>query len=856
MKNITFLYILVIAFLNAGISAMAQQPGGVPGSIVWLKADAGVTGNPTVTQWGDQSGNSMNGTAINGPTLTTDANNFNPAITFDRTNSAYIDLPDGFADFTGGLSAYVVAKPTNKGSYERFFDFGIGQANANILMYRYGTGSNLMYSVLYGATPDAVTVFNGIVDGSNSIYSVTQAGGTSGAKVVPSIFISGQDKNNTDDTYIPQNVTRVDNFIGKSNWGVIDDYYSGEFSEVIFYKTENSPTDRKKIESYLALKYGLTLDNSVASYLNSSGTAVYTYTGGYENDVVGIAYDLAGGLDQRVSKSEKAGTILTLATDADFTNVNGGTRTQLINGQYLVMANNGGATATQTTEMDASIYLSRIGREWRAENTGNVGAIHLKFNGFDDSYVLISDADGNFSSGATVVGVLNASGEINTTITDGMYYTLGTIPSPGGVTGAALWVSGDKGTSTTVDGATITTWNNNYGTDNDASGTGTPTYENDAASLYNFNPTVNFDASSNEYFAVNSDGPAGGTEGFQYFMVMNPNSATTMNLVPGLSAGSSALILNAGKPAVHKNGIGDVVTSSTTVTASKSQIVSAGRTGNSFNVGINGLTTATSVNAIGFNAASQYAISGPGTGFLGSIGEVIIYKGAITPPEEDKINSYLAIKYGITLDQTTAQDYVARDGSKLWDKDTAASYKHDIFGIAKDLNSALNQQISKSINSDAFFILSTDTNFTNTNGTHTDTLENLEAVMLSNNNGSFSRQTTEICQCAGHERIGREWLMQVSGTTPDVNLAFDKADLTVSENEEVYLLISTTGNFSNNLLSFHKMELNANDKYTTVLPTNTDNVYLTIGIVDKNKTRLRHGKRFIFQQLLKPVDNE
>lgn len=199
---------------------------------------------------------------------------------------------------------------------------------------------------------------------------------------------------------------------------------------------------------------------------------------------------------------------------------------------------------------------------------------------------------------------------------------------------------------------------------------------------------------------------------------------------------------------------------------------------------------------------------------------------------------------------------MASDGSKLWDKDIAASYKHDIFGIAKDLNSALNQQISESINSDAFFILSTDTNFTNTNGTHADTLENLEAVMLSNNNGSFSRQTTEICQCAGHERIGREWLMQVSGTTPDVNLAFDKADLTVSENEEVYLLISITGNFSNNLLSFHKMELNANNKYTTVLPTNTDNVYLSIGIVDKNKTRLRHGKRFIFQQLLKPVDNE
>src|SRR5690606_15998488 len=53
-------------------------------------------------------------------------------------------------------------------------------------------------------------------------------------------------------------------------------------------------------------------------------------------------------------------------------------------------------------------------------------------------------------------------------------------------------------------------------------------------------------------------------------------------------------------------------------------------------------------------------------GFTGSIGELIIYgNGTITAAERNKVDAYLAIKYGVTLNSsnnyTTSQDIVVWD---------------------------------------------------------------------------------------------------------------------------------------------------------------------------------------------------
>lgn len=61
-------------------------------------------------------------------------------------------------------------------------------------------------------------------------------------------------------------------------------------------------------------------------------------TSTYSNDIFGIGKDMPSSLDQKVSRSVNNGTILTLATDDDFTTANTSTgRTSLTDGQFLVI---------------------------------------------------------------------------------------------------------------------------------------------------------------------------------------------------------------------------------------------------------------------------------------------------------------------------------------------------------------------------------------------------------------------------------------------------------------------------------------------------------------------------------------
>ncbi|NNK74002.1 MAG: choice-of-anchor D domain-containing protein [Flavobacteriaceae bacterium] len=67
--------------------------------------------------------------------------------------------------------------------------------------------------------------------------------------------------------------------------------------------------------------------------------------------------------------------------------------------------------------------------------------------------------------------------------------------------------------------------------------------------------------------------------------------------------------------------------------------------------------------------------------------------------ERNRISSYLAVKYGITLGVNgISQDYVNSQGNVIWDQSANAGFNYDIAGIGRDDNSALLQKQSSSIN--------------------------------------------------------------------------------------------------------------------------------------------------------------
>ena len=376
-------------------------PGGVDSNLLfWAKADSGGTA------WTDQSGNGVtittNGTVNTGSLL-----NFNPTNAFDGTGhyETNLSINAGTHPDLAVISVYVpdvdnAGSPwgEDNGGWDRFIlDSG---GSPSIL--------NSMVSTGTGSLPDVDNLF--VANQANISTVVFDEDVADGS----SVQVNGLQETSFTSNHGPE----TSNVLEIGALGVNNYRFDGRIAETIVYnQLLSSADDLKQIESYLAIKYGITLDSSFGSYLDSNGAAVYTFDGTYENDVTGIGKDNNSSLDQRISKSVNSGSILTISTDTDFTSANSSHTDGLTDGQYLIAANNGGDTSLNASE--------QLNRQWRVENTGSVGAVNLKFDGFDSTYALVTNTDNDFSTPNTLVGYLNASGEISgVTLADNTYFTL------------------------------------------------------------------------------------------------------------------------------------------------------------------------------------------------------------------------------------------------------------------------------------------------------------------------------------------------------------------------------------------------------------------------------------------------
>ena len=172
------------------------------------------------------------------------------------------------------------------------------------------------------------------------------------------------------------------------------------------------------VESYLAIKYGITLPGD---YLATDGSTIWDATAGgglYQNDIIVIGRDDAELLYQKQSHTKDDSLQVFVDVLAADNNSNVGTITNDIS--YLVIGHNGGKLLGQTTELPSGIY-SRFTREWKITNTNFDDDFSLEFEweefgAFDINDIrLLVDADGDFSN-ATVLSTA-----------DGLTFTVGSI---------------------------------------------------------------------------------------------------------------------------------------------------------------------------------------------------------------------------------------------------------------------------------------------------------------------------------------------------------------------------------------------------------------------------------------------
>ncbi|RXM60091.1 hypothetical protein BOQ60_23960, partial [Chryseobacterium sp. CH1] len=147
-------------------------------------------------------------------------------------------------------------------------------------------------------------------------------------------------------------------------------------------------------------------------------------------------------------------------------------------------------------------------------------------------------------------------------------------------------------------------------------------------------------------------------------------------------------------------------------------------------------------------------------GFAGRTPEIAYYNVSLSAQDRDKVDSYFAIKYGITLVQP--QNYINSDAAVVWNSSVNTAFNNNIFGIGRDISGALDQKISHSINDNSILTASTVNDFTSPNSTVTRTSLADKGFMMFGDNNINTGTTPVSCTCFGNgtERINKTWLVQ------------------------------------------------------------------------------------------------
>jgi pimeloyl-ACP methyl ester carboxylesterase len=455
-------------------------PGGIGTNLLlWSRAgNVKAVDNSLLGQWLNEDVNSSSlqqVSTVNQPVYKNNAAeniNFNPIISFTATGTQRMQVTNGFVGNTTHTAAhaFMVMKSNNitQGSTV------LNEAGAS------STGVQVSLSTTGNIT---------WIAGSNSTNSITVNQNEANKPILWSFSkdnVNNTASNNKQDIRkngitIGTNNT-AGTFTGNSSFftlgstSTLTGLFDGKVAEVVYYIDANiNAVAQNKIESYLALKYGITLgsNSALTNYTSSTGTVFWTASTPYQNDIFGIGTDSASNLVQIKSNSANSGS-----GDGTGQSTKGNlvltTNTVLNNNQFLLIGNDAGSFANHVIlPGEAPLVLQgaiRVTRKWRADNTGSVGAVDISFDttglalsggALLSNYTLLvdNDGDGNLNTGTlTYNHATSMNGKkmlfAGVTMPDNAIFFIITTPSPNASL-PAVWVSF---TAEAVNGDAVLNW--------------------------------------------------------------------------------------------------------------------------------------------------------------------------------------------------------------------------------------------------------------------------------------------------------------------------------------------------------------------------------------------------------------
>ena len=847
-------------YFCTSIGHAQSSPGNVSTNLqLWLKADAGVTGIAPVTAWANQTGSTVDAIQVgDAPDLRTDQVNFNPALDFNGGND-YLQLTGGLlgTNTHHDIWVYSVSKADalNNGTLlresavnGRLAVLNPWGGNSYIFTggsnYRTAAGAN---TIEYNMWTHGSSTGTGTPSGMRK--SISRDGSFLGAGSNTTSFVTG----NGSDLLIGAG---WDNGLGTSN------NINAKVAELIVYNSVPTPLEQERIQTYLAIKYGITKNSAdngstaedEADYFASDGTTVlwdYSQNTPYHNDVTGIGRDDATALDQPKSKSSNNATIVTIDKGGTFTS----------DQDFIVWGNNA-ATGTSTA---VSAYDVRSNKIWKVALTGTPGAVSFSIDlsgiGFDllnssaADFALLLDTDADFTSGALAHstgaalndGILSFT---NVSFSDGNFFSIAgpiAAEAPGNVsTNLQLWFKADAGVTGI---APVTAWANQTGSTVDAIQVGdAPDLRTDQV---NFNPALDFNG-GNDYLQLT--GGLLGTNTHHDIWVYSVSKADALN--NGTLLRESAVN---GRLAVLNPWGGN----SYIFTGGSNYRTAAGANTIEYNMWTHGSSTGTGTPSgmrksisrdgsfLGAGSNTTSFVTGNGSDLLigagwdnglgtsnninAKVAELIVYNSVPTPLEQERIQTYLAIKYGITKNSadngSTAEDeadYFASDGTTvLWDYSQNTPYHNDVTGIGRDDATALDQPKSKSSNNATIVTIDKGGTFTS----------DQDFIVWGNNAATGIR--SYINSSIYTKYTNKVWKTEVSGTPGNVTLSIDITDLgfdlpngTVAD---FAVLIDTDADFTTGALEYTTGATLTNGvlSFTEVDFTNSKNMFFAIAMTQK-----------------------
>ncbi|MEK3705464.1 S-layer homology domain-containing protein [Paenibacillus sp. FSL R7-0198] len=423
--------LLLSTFISSiGSERVSAASGPVPGGtglepVLWLKADSDAdTVEGLLTDWKDQSANDVGFDLVipagkTAPSYNPGGINFNPSVNFNN--------PTGGGHYSSAVKL-VGDKPIK---------FQSGYA-----VYKYNNGGALV-----GATTPTGT--NGVIimggygnrfasgNGVDGIYDYFNPVDKSRAQIVNFDIVSTTSHTARVDGAV-SSFTQVRNFgeinftpvIGATNGGNATYNWGGlvaDVAEIILYDNQTA-MDASKIESYLAIKYGITLNNGASSYLSTNGSEVWTVDSKYKHNIAGIGKDEAQGLNQKQSLSINAGVPQVAIGVNRLATTNTDNPSVLTDQQYFVWADNGlSLTYDQPINKPGQYHAQRV---WKVQNTNNVGEVEIGIPAVSDPagyQLLVSDNEDFTEASGYDLSLKDVNGVPHYTakaaLKDGEYFT-------------------------------------------------------------------------------------------------------------------------------------------------------------------------------------------------------------------------------------------------------------------------------------------------------------------------------------------------------------------------------------------------------------------------------------------------